>query len=229
MKILHSPNFDDREENITIDMIIIHYTQMNNMEDALNVYLDESSKLSCHYAIAKNGEIYKLVPEEKRAYHAGKSFWNGREAINNYSIGIELDNNGNEEFSASQMNALIELCQNLKNKYQIKDHNILGHSDIAPGRKKDPGRLFNWQKLHQNNLGLYIESNTYDKHLDAIEIIQEKLKSFGYNIEITGILDEKTINVMTAFCDHFYQENRDNKIDAKLCMILDKLSKLVLT
>ncbi|MGB4191098.1 MAG: N-acetylmuramoyl-L-alanine amidase [Rickettsiales bacterium] len=200
-----SPSFDLRPEDAIIDTIIIHHTKISNIKEALDSYLDKELKLSAHYLLSKQGEIFSLVEDHLRAWHAGVSYWRGREKINNFSIGIELDNNGEEEFSNELMQALIELCHYLIKKHPIDQFNIIGHSDIAPGRKDDPGNLFNWQLLADNNIGI-MPSNVDEVKVPEIRVIQKMLSQYGYKIEITGIKDEQTLEVMKAFNEHFNQK-----------------------
>lgn len=150
-----SPNFDERER--TIDMIVLHYTGMKTAEEALERLCDFEAQVSAHYLIDEDGTVYQMVDEEKRAWHAGVSSWNGVENVNHNSIGIELVNPGHEwgyrEFTQAQYDALIPLCQAIKARYNIPDENIVGHEDVAPTRKQDPGELFDWELLAKNGLG----------------------------------------------------------------------------
>tara|TARA_Y100000590_G_scaffold321166_1_gene363613 strand:+ start:255 stop:737 length:483 start_codon:yes stop_codon:yes gene_type:complete len=146
-----SPNFDKRPKGTKIKSIIIHYTGMKTFEDAYKRLCDKNSKVSSHYLIGRDGKIINLVDEKNRAWHAGVSRWKGIDNLNNISIGIELENPGHEfgyiPFSKKQMNALIFLCKKLKNKYEIEEDWVLGHSDISPDRKLDPGEKFNWNDI----------------------------------------------------------------------------------
>ena len=157
MKLIHnfkSPNFNKRKFN-KIELIIIHYTALKNINVSLRYLCDSKKKVSCHYLISQNGEIYNLVSEKNRAWHAGLSYWNFQKDINSCSIGIELDyspNNKNNIFSKKLMSSLIQLLKIIKNKYNISSKNILGHSDIAPYRKVDPGNKFPWKTLCKYDL-----------------------------------------------------------------------------
>lgn len=221
-----SPNFDLRPEDAIIDTIIIHHTKIADIKVALDSYLDKELKLSAHYLISKQGEIFSLVEDHLRAWHAGVSYWRGREKINNFSIGIELDNSGEEEFSNELMQALVELCHYLIKKHPIDQFNIIGHSDIAPGRKDDPGRLFNWQLLANNNIGI-MPNNIKEVEIPEIGVIQKMLSQYGYKIEITGIKDSQTIEVMKAFNEHFNQkclEQWDKKSQGYLVELINRLT-----
>ena len=146
-----SPNFDKRPKGVKIKAIIIHYTGMKTFDEALERLCDKRSKVSSHYLIRRNGKIINLVNESHRAWHAGVSYWRGIHNLNNCSIGIELENPGYEfgylPFSKKQMKSLIFLCKKIKKKYQIHPEWVLGHSEIAPNRKKDPGKKFNWKEI----------------------------------------------------------------------------------
>lgn len=206
MKIDHSfasPNYNDRP-NHKIDFIIIHYTEMN-FADALQKLCQPLGEVSCHYLIKEDGEIFRLVKDEKRAWHAGKSYWAGRENINDCSIGIELDNLGDRPFKEKQIESCIALCKNLIERHNINPKNILGHQDIAPERKIDPGIYFDWHRLAQNGLGLWPKEIKKSRFYSCIDI-QKALHKIGYNIELTNEWDEQTISVIRAFQYHFCQK-----------------------
>ncbi|HCR85322.1 MAG TPA: N-acetylmuramoyl-L-alanine amidase [Alphaproteobacteria bacterium] len=223
---LPSPNFSERKRNI--DSIILHYTGMQSLDAALERMTDKQYEVSAHYCIARDGRIFQLVEDEKKAWHAGKSFWNGVEGLNDSSIGIEIENKGHEfgyeNFLDVQMKSVIELCQNLIKKYNIKAPNILGHSDIAPERKEDPGEFFDWKLLAQKGIGLYhnieFKSAEYENIRD-IEIGElKKLREIGYNLETwkPRNLEIKNLNntkfpnlqvskfLITAFYRRFFPE-----------------------
>lgn len=159
LKIIPYPsaNFNDRPDGAKIDYIILHYTDMENMQESLARLCDPVYEVSSHYAIDEDGSIYQLVDDAKRAWHAGKSSWNGVENLNHYSIGIELQNKGYHcgyevtgiwpKFPDEQINALKELLKYLMEKYNINPNHVLGHEDICPGRKIDPGPAFPWCTL----------------------------------------------------------------------------------
>ena len=197
-----SPNFNLRPEAILIDSIIIHYTDMKDDISALKRLCDKKSAVSAHYLINKQGEVFALVPDHLCAWHAGPSNWRGKNKVNDFSIGIELDNNGYEEFTSPLMHALIELCHELIERHPINPLCIVSHSDVAPSRKFDPGRLFDWQLLAKNGIGVFPENEGIEA-LPKIEKIQTMLLRYGYKIAITGVIDKLTIDVMRAFNEHF--------------------------
>jgi N-acetylmuramoyl-L-alanine amidase len=157
MKLIHnfkSPNFNDRKSN-NIEIIVIHYTALSSISNSLKYLCSKKNKVSSHYLISQKGKIYSLVSEKKRAWHAGQSYWRGITDINSTSIGIELDyspSEKNNKFSLKLNSSLIFLLKKLLKKYRISTENILGHSDIAPYRKIDPGKYFPWQMLENKKL-----------------------------------------------------------------------------
>ena len=150
-ELRRSGNFDERRPNF----VILHYTSNNTVEPALRTLTDPVSKVSAHYLIARDGKIYALVDERARAWHAGVSYWGGNRDVNSASIGIELDNDGGEAFAEPMMNALLALLADLKTRYAIPAANFLGHSDVAPRRKPDPGRYFPWERLAARGFGVW--------------------------------------------------------------------------
>jgi N-acetylmuramoyl-L-alanine amidase len=151
-----SPNQDER--SLPISMVVLHYTGMKDAASAIARLADPESRVSCHYLIAEDGQIVRMVPEARRAWHAGRSWWRGVTDINSASIGIEIVNPGHElgypPFPDEQIDALIPLLSGIKERYGITRGNIVGHSDIAPQRKQDPGELFPWGRLAKLRLAL---------------------------------------------------------------------------
>lgn len=162
LKIIPYPtcNFNDRPEGTIIDCVVIHYTDVATMKEALDILTDPKREVSSHYAIDEDGAIYQLVDDEKRAWHAGPSSWMGQDNVNHFSIGIELQNGGYyagyaltgawPSFSDVQIEALIQLLKVLMKKFPISLNRIIGHEDIAPGRKIDPGPAFPWEKVRKS-------------------------------------------------------------------------------
>ena len=151
-----SSNYNDRPCDIT--HIVLHYTDLPTAADSIAILCDVKRKVSAHYLIDYDGSIYNLVPDEKRAWHAGVSTWQGRDNVNDYSIGIEIQNKGTlvtplEPYTIEQMNALVKLLKYLTMLHNIQPHNIIGHSDVAPGRKIDPGEHFDWHWLKEKGFG----------------------------------------------------------------------------
>ena len=164
---LKSKNFNKtKRKSRNIRFLVIHYTGMQSMRASIKRLMSTKHKVSCHYLISRKGEIYQLVKDNHIAWHAGKSKWGKIKNLNSSSIGIELENRGHQfgyqKFSKKQINLLIKLCHKLKSKYRIKNHFILGHSDIAPLRKVDPGEKFPWKNLSKFKFGHWhrIEKNS---------------------------------------------------------------------
>ena len=162
MKLIHkfkSPNYNKRKSD-RINLIIIHYTALKSISESIKYLCSKNNKVSSHYLISKSGKIYNLISEKRRAWHAGESFWQGCTDINSKSIGIELDytqSNKNNKFSNKQIKSLIGLLKQLIKQYNIKPENVLGHSDIAPYRKIDPGKYFPWYLIQENKLSFEIK------------------------------------------------------------------------
>lgn len=153
-----SPNFDDRPAGIKIDSVIIHYTAKGNVEEAMRVFEDPTSQLSAHYTICREGNIFQHVDTSKRAWHAGKSEFRCRQTFNDFSIGIELYNPGHVRgyvpYTEKQIDSMLDLMFILYSKHPIDPRLVLGHSDISPDRKQDPGSFFPWCKLRQYNMAI---------------------------------------------------------------------------
>lgn len=175
-----SPNQDARPQDVNPDLLVLHYTGMRTAAEALTRLCDPASKVSAHYTVDDDGTIYAHVPEERRAWHAGVSFWAGISNVNACSLGIELVNPGHEfgyrTFSDTQIEALIDLVTDIRRRYPIARHRIVGHSDVAPARKQDPGELFPWKQLADYGIGLWPE--TAARHLRGA--VTDGLARFGY-------------------------------------------------
>ena len=222
-----SPNHDARARPIS--HIILHYTDMSDAEAALTRLCDADAKVSAHYFIHRSGDIVQLVEDDRRAWHAGASYWRGESDMNSASLGIELDHDGHDDtgrmagFPVAQMTALIALLKELTARHDIPLQNILGHSDIAPGRKIDPGEAFDWRALHQAGFGLWLDdvaiedvaplaAGSEDK---AVAPLQKALAAFGYEIEADGVCGPKTQAVIAAFQRHFRPQRVDGIADAE--------------
>ena len=205
MTINYSPNFDlKRRKKSKIKYLIFHYTGMRSDKFAIERLTDINSKVSCHYYITQKGQIIQMVPDLYVAWHAGKSFWKNDKNLNKSSIGIEISNPGHDhkykKFSKKQIESLIKLSKKLIKNYSIKNKNILGHSDIAPLRKKDPGEYFPWHFLYKKNIGIWhkYKKNKEDKFKILKSKILEKnfflnLKKFGYSILFENFSEKKKL------------------------------------
>jgi N-acetylmuramoyl-L-alanine amidase len=196
-----SPNFGPRKDGKKVKYLILHYTETETAFEALRLLQggDPDHQVSAHYLVDVDGSVTRLVDESMRAWHAGKSSWEGEDDINSYSIGIEIQNPGHkygyEPFSKEQMKAVIELCKGIIEQHKILPAHVLAHSDIAPERKTDPGELFPWQALAEQGIGLWPEAGEHEP-ADVGEI----LTKYGYDKRV----DLKTLT--TAFQRHFEPE-----------------------
>ena len=230
----YSPNFSlPKRQKKNIKYIIIHYTGMKNELSALNRLIDHMSKVSAHYFIKKNGEVINLVPDLYEAWHAGKSNWKNIQSLNRYSIGIEIQNSGHEnfyeKFSKKQINSVKKLLRFLIKRYRVNCKNILGHSDIAPNRKKDPGEKFPWKELAKVKLAQWHRLNEKELikyRLKKISFLEEKkffinLYKIGYSkVRSKGCIDKKRL-LITAF-QRRYRQGLVNGISDQECLILSK-------
>ena len=216
-----------RRSKKTIKFVILHYTGMVNEKKAMKRLISDKSKVSSHYFIRKNGEIINLLPDVYEAWHAGISKWKKLRSLNKYSIGIEIDNPGHQfgykRFSKKQIFSIVILLKNLKKKYNIKVENFLGHSDIAPNRKKDPGEKFPWKLLSRKKLSLWHKLN--DRKL--LEFRMKKITSldqiiFWKNLSRIGYYTKKDKPlVIKAFQRRFRQSLVNGKVD-KECFFISK-------
>ena len=212
-----SPNHDDRG-GAAIDMLVLHYTGMRGAQEALERLCDPAAKVSAHYTVDEDGTIYAHVPEARRAWHAGAASWAGATDINARSIGIELVNPvhefGYREFTDDQIASLITLCHSILMRHPIPSWHVLGHSDVAPARKEDPGELFPWERLAKAGVGLWPQTISSD-------IGAEALSRFGYDPNAS---QDKLI---AAFQRHFRPKKLDGQWDSEcaglLASLLDKI------
>jgi len=232
-----SPNYDERQGGQPVDIILLHYTGMQSGEAALDRLCAADSKVSAHYVVFEDGRIVQCVPEEKRAWHAGVSYWAGETDINSRSIGIEIINPGHEfgysDFPLRQVAAVISLCKSiLARRGPFPPDRVLAHSDVAPTRKQDPGEKFPWALLHESGVGHWVRPAPPDlegqtlkpgEQGEVVRRLQQALKSYGYNIEESGTYDEATRAVVTAFQRHFRPEHVDGIADASTVLTLRAL------
>ncbi|RMF09253.1 MAG: N-acetylmuramoyl-L-alanine amidase [Alphaproteobacteria bacterium] len=238
-----SPNFDERAAGKSVDMVVLHYTGMESMAAALARMLDVNAKVSAHYMIDKDGSLYRLVDETHRAWHAGVSYWAGERDINSISIGIELVNPGHaypgyaggyRPFPEAQMATLEALLGEVMARHRILPSRVLGHSDVAPARKKDPGELFDWERLAAAGLAEMPQAADPAPGPDlapgatgeAVSRLQAALARFGYDIAETGRYDEPTTLVVAAFQRHYRRARVDGIADGetrgRLIALLDR-------
>lgn len=230
-----SPNQGERLAGPT-DAIILHYTGMPSGDAALGMLCSPEAQVSCHYLVWEDGSIWQLVPEARRAWHAGLSFWGGETDLNSRSIGIEIVNPGHNYGSSSrpheifggappfpevQIEAVIALCRDVTQRLNIPQARLLAHSDIAPARKSDPGEIFPWPRLHAAGLGHWIApaplrpGPVYEPGAmgPPVAALQTLLAAYGYGVTPSGVYDEATRDVVAAFQRHFRPAKVDGVAD----------------
>jgi N-acetylmuramoyl-L-alanine amidase len=217
-----SPNFDAR--TAPPDILVLHYTGMRTGPEALDRLRDPEAKVSSHYMVEEDGRIFRLVPEERRAWHAGVSYWKGERNINGVSIGVEIVNPGHEfgyrPFPDAQIAAVIALVGDIRSRWMIPDDRIVGHADVAPARKEDPGELFPWKRLAEAGHGLWVDvppapgaAMRLGEESAAVFALQAGFTRLGYDLPPSGKFDEATEQVVTAFQRHWRQERVDGIAD----------------
>jgi len=216
-----SPNFNERPSGTVVDMLVLHYTGMESCDAALDRLCDPEVEVSAHYLIDEDGTTYTMVSEDKRAWHAGVSFWRGQSNINDRSIGIELVNPGHEfgyrPFPSDQMTALVALCLGVLGRHSIPACNVVGHSDVAPARKQDPGEHFNWARLAKAGIGLWPSAITGMPV--TRDTVSAALADIGYE---TSDLSA----ALVAFQRRFRPENVDGELDPDTAQLIGTVRSL---
>jgi N-acetylmuramoyl-L-alanine amidase len=236
LKIIYAPSPNHDERTLPISLLVLHYTGMENGKAALERMCDPNAKVSAHYMVEEDGRVFRLVDEDRRAWHAGVSSWNGEININSASIGIEIVNGGHDfglpDFPGPQIASVTALCYDIMQRHKIENFGVVSHSDIAPDRKKDPGEKFPWAKLADAGIGIWPEVKTTDQRLllDAkntdksyIYPVQSALKFIGYGLNMTGVLDNTTISVIKAFQRRYRPSKIDGLIDVQTTALLTLL------
>lgn len=230
-----SPNHGERADGCLPDMILLHYTGMGTADGALDWLCRDESQVSSQYFVHEDGRVLQLVPEARRAWHAGKSFWAGEVDINSLSIGIEIANAGHPgglpDFPDAQITAVIALCRDITARRGIAPERILGHSDVAPVRKVDPGEKFPWDRLAAGGVGHWVEpaalgGGRFFQQGDSgkpVEALQSMLSLYGYGVEISGEYDAKTAGCVEAFQRHFRAARVDGIADVSTIDTLHRL------
>lgn len=231
-----SPNFDAR---VSLPrMIVLHYTGMRSGAEALDRLRDPQAKVSAHYLVEEDGRIFTLVPEERRAWHAGVSFWRGERDVNAVSIGVEIVNPGHEwgyrPFPEDQIAAVIGLVSDIRSRWIVEDQDIVGHSDVAPDRKEDPGELFPWDRLHRAGHGLWTEKaqapgGALGPGSEGLGVLalQGGLRRLGYELAPDGRYEAGTESRVRAFQRHWRQDRVDGVADGETRAILTALLRRV--
>jgi N-acetylmuramoyl-L-alanine amidase len=213
--VIPSANYGDRNKGRSPDMILLHYTGMPDVEGAIAKLCTAGTDVSAHYIVLEDGRIIQCVPEAKRAWHAGEASWAGETDINSCSIGIEIVNCGHDwgypDFPLRQTAAVIALCRGIMLRRKVPSHRVLGHSDVAPHRKKDPGEKFPWHSLANSGVGHWVqpapivrsEALRLGSVSDDVRGLQKALARYGYGVPASGKYDNTTMEVVTAFQRHF--------------------------
>jgi N-acetylmuramoyl-L-alanine amidase len=217
-----SPNFDTR--TAPPSLLVLHYTGMKTGPEALERLCDPEAKVSAHYLVEEDGRVFRLVAEERRAWHAGVSYWRGRRNVNGESIGIEIVNPGHEwgyrQFPDAQIESVIALVADIRTRWDIEDRDIVGHSDVAPDRKDDPGELFPWTRLAEAGHGLWAEWPPAPgapigegEEGAAVFALQAGLTRLGFDLPPSGRFDVATTVAVRAFQRHWRPEKVDGIAD----------------
>ena len=229
-----SPNYGERRV-ARPDMLVLHYTGMPDAQAALERLCDPKAEVSAHYLVFENGKVVQLVPEARRAWHAGVSSWAGAKDINSHSIGIEIANPGNDydypDFPDAQIGAVIALCRDILARHRLRPERVLAHSDVAPARKQDPGEKFPWEKLHAAGIGHWVKPAAIESGAvmaigdsgPGVRALQGDLAAYGYGIAATGHYDEATAQVVVAFQRHFRPARIDGVADVSTMRTLEEL------
>jgi len=230
-----APNRETRRNGLPPDMLILHYTGMDSAEAALDWLTRQESGVSCHYFVDEEGRIAQLVAEQERAWHAGQSRWAGETDLNSCSIGIEIHNPGHDfdypDFPEAQMRAVEALCLDILSRHAIPPARVLAHSDIAPGRKRDPGEKFDWERLGRAGIGLWVPSAPLEGDAglgpgdegETVAALQRALLEFGYGVEVTTTYGTGLEKVVEAFQRHFRTARIDGRADKSSFATLDLL------
>ena len=233
----YSPNFNSKKRSKnSIKIVVIHYTGMQSERESIIRLCNPESKASSHFFINQNGKVYRLVQDNRIAWHAGKSCWGKYKNLNKNSIGIELVNKGHQfgytNFKKKQLLSLIKICKSLVRKYKIKKRNIIGHSDVAPLRKIDPGEKFPWKQLSKKNIGIWhsFKPNLLRKlrrigissKKDKIKFVKN-LKKIGYCFSINNKFF--FVKIVKAFQRHYRQEVINGLLDKECLIVAENLSK----
>ncbi len=221
---LSSPNQDDRPENCPIDMVILHYTGMRTASEAVSRLRDPAAKVSSHYLVDEDGNVLRLVAEARRAWHAGASHWRGQRMLNNRAIGIEIVNPGHEhgyrDFPVLQLASVCDLCLEILSRHAVPARNFVGHSDVAPDRRADPGEKFDWEGLARNGVGLWpdgapdLGTSGAVRDAAALRDVRAALAHIGYEVTAEGALDPALATVLRAFQRHWRPEAVTGQADS---------------
>lgn len=220
-----------------IDMLVFHYTGTQTVQAAIDRLRDPVARVSCHYVVDEDGSVLRMVPEDRRAWHAGISYWRGHTGLNDRSIGIEVANPGHEwgyrDFPVLQLAAVCDLCLSILSRHPIPARNIVGHSDVAPDRAQAPGERFEWQALAQNGVGLWpdgvpdLGSGGVVRDAASLRDVRAALAEIGYRVVLEGRFDPALAAVLRAFQRHWRPEAVTGQADAGTLARLLAVRRLV--
>jgi len=234
-RVFPSPNHGERAGGQAPRLLVLHYTGMPDAGEALQRLCNPVSEVSAHYFVFENGHVVQMVPEARRAWHAGASFWNGETDVNSASIGIEIDNAGHPgglpPYPDAQIAAVTRLAQDIIQRWAIRPENVLAHSDVAPLRKEDPGELFPWERLAQAGVGHWVRPAPISggrflspgESGPPVEALQAMLALYGYGVDMNGNYDAGVEAAVRAFQRHFRPELVDGVADASTITTLRDL------
>lgn len=237
-RVLPSPNHTERRGgHLGPNSLVLHYTGMADCPSALRRLRDPAAEVSSHYVVAENGEVLQLVPEHRRAHHAGRGSWGAETDLNSASVGIEIVNGGHEfglpPYPEVQVASVAALCRDIMDRHAIPPERVLAHSDLAPSRKEDPGELFPWAVLARAGVGLWVPPDgSVEPALargasgGAVRRLQADLARWGYGIAADGFFGAETATVLRAFQRRYRPSRVDGKADAGTLATLDRLMRL---
>lgn len=233
--LIPSPNHGVRKCGRIPDSILLHYTGLPDGEAALRQLCDPAAEVSAHYLVFEDGSLAQLVPESRRAWHAGKGMWAGESDMNDVSIGIEIANAGHRgglpEYPPAQIETVISLCRDIIGRWRIRPERVLAHSDVSHGRKIDPGEHFPWWRLAKAGVGHYVPPAAIEegprlepgaRGRDVLEL-QTMLADYGFALETNGLYDERTESAVNAFQRHYRQLRVDGLADCSTIWTLRRL------
>jgi len=236
-----SPNVNSRPEGAAIDLVVLHYTGMKDGPSAIKRLRDPEARVSCHYVVEEDGRIFRLAGETMRAWHAGVANWGGVTDVNSRSIGIEIVNGGHDfglpDYPPAQIAALIDLLSDILDRHKIHPVRVVGHSDVAPVRKDDPGEKFPWTQLHAAGVAIAPKLEDHSRQIvyaasaedSGIAGVQQALAEIGYGVTLSGVLDDATQCVVRAFQRRFRQDQIDGALDLQTLALIADVARITIS
>ena len=237
--IIDAPSPNQNERKLPVSLLVLHYTGMESGAAALDRMRNPDAQVSAHYMVEEDGRVFRMIEEDRRAWHAGVSEWMGITDVNSASIGIEIVNGGHDfglpEFPDVQINALIPLCKRIIVDHNIQPQGVVGHSDIVPNRKGDPGEKFPWSGLAAAGIGLWPGEGNGDRRVlfspndrdRGVAILQRALAGIGYAVEIDGVMSGLMVAVIRAFQRRFRQDKVDGEVDMETFDLIVRVAQMV--